>query len=130
MNEEVFPMKNSHPTLTLTTDGDRTVVRFNGSRLCLDESAAIPLGEELVDLADGPAQGALVVDLGNVEFLSSTMLGVLIRMQRTLSAAGRRLVVGNVRPVVYEVFEATRLTTYLDVRRDLPGTAAGEPARP
>ena len=119
-------MRNSYPTLTLATDGDRTLVRFSGSRLCLDEATAIPLGEELVALADGTGPGVLLVDLGNVEFLSSTMLGTLIRMQRTLCATGRRLIVANVRPVVYEVFEATRLNTYLDVRRDLPGTTAGE----
>jgi anti-anti-sigma factor len=118
-------MRNAHPTLTLATDGDRTLVRIDGRRLCLDESTTLPLGEELVALADGPGRGVLVVDLANVEFLSSTMLGVLIRMQRTLSARGRRLVVANVKPVVYEVFEATRLNTYLDVRRDPPAPAAG-----
>jgi anti-anti-sigma factor len=116
-------MRNAHPTLTLATDGDQTLVRMDGSRLCLDESTTLPLGEELVALAEGPGRGALIIDLGNVEFLSSTMLGVLIRMQRTLAVRERRLVVANVRPVVYEVFEATRLNTYLDVRRDLPAEA-------
>ena len=121
-------MRNPHPTLTLATDGDRTLVRLDGSRLCLDESTTLVLGEELVALADGPGRGVLVVDLGNVEFLSSTMLGVLIRMHRTLGARDRRLVVANVRPVVYEVFEATRLNTYLEVRREPPAAEAAETA--
>ena len=119
-------MNTQRPTLTVTADGEQTLIRFTGSRLFLDETTALPLGEELFALADGAAQGPLLVDLGNVEFLSSTMLGILVRMHRGLAAAGRHLVVANVSPVVYEVFETTRLTTVLDVRRSPPATGAGE----
>jgi anti-anti-sigma factor len=121
-------MTPQRPGLTVTADNGTTLVRFTGSQLSLDESTAIPLGEQLVALASAPGQGPLLVDLGNVEFLSSTMLGVFIHVHRSLRAAGRRFTVANVNPAVYEVFDVTRLTTFLDVRRDQPGP--GGPGNP
>ena len=109
------------PGLTVTADNGTTLVRFTGSRLSLDESIAIPLGEQLVALAGTTGQGPLLLDLGNVEFLSSTMLGVFVHVHRCLRAAGRPFTVANVNPVIYEVFDVTRLTTFLDVRRGLSG---------
>jgi anti-anti-sigma factor len=113
-------MTPQRPALTVTADNGTTLVGFTGSRLFLDESAAIPLGEDLAALAGTPGQGPLLLDLGNVEFLSSTMLGILVHVHRRLRAAGRPFTVANLNPVIYEVFDVTRLTTFLDVRRELP----------
>ena len=119
-------MAPQQPRLDVTAAGDTTVARFTGSRLCLDETTALPLLAQLTALADGPGQGPLLLDLGNVEFLSSTTLGSLVQLHRRLKAAGRPLTVCNVSPVLYEVFETTRLILLLDVRRDMPETATGK----
>ena len=118
-------MAPQQPRLEVTAAGDKTVARFTGSRLYLDETTALPLLAQLTALADGPGQGPLLLDLGNVEFLSSTTLGSLVQLHRRLKAASRPLTVCNVSPVLYEVFDTTRLVMLLDVRRDMPETGKG-----
>jgi anti-sigma B factor antagonist len=109
-----------HLRLVVQTAGDTTVVRFTGDRILLYEEAVGFLSEQLLELADGPIQGTLFLDFANVEYLSSLMLGTLLRLHRMLKEAGRQLTLGNLRPEVYEVFEVTRLTMLLDVRRGSP----------
>jgi anti-sigma B factor antagonist len=123
-------MAPQQPRLEVTTPGDKTVARFTGSRLCLDETTAVPLLAQLNALADGAGQGPLLLDLGNVEFLSSTTLGGLVQLHRRLKAAGRPLTICNVSPVLYEVFDTTRLVMLMDVRRDMPDTGTGKDSGP
>jgi anti-sigma B factor antagonist len=56
------------------------------------------------------------MDLGNVTYLNSSALGLLLRLHKRLRDRGGRLVVSNLAPQVYEVFEVTRLNTLLDIR--------------
>jgi anti-sigma B factor antagonist len=109
--------------LVVQSAGDTTLVRFAGHQVFLDEEAVRLLSEQFLALADGPVQDKLFLDCGNVAYLSSLMLGTLIRLHRKLHEAGRRLTLGNLRPEVYEVFDVTRLTALLDVRRG--GSQAG-----
>jgi anti-sigma B factor antagonist len=115
-------MAPQQPRLEVSPAGNSTLARFTGSRLSLDEATAVPLLTQLNALADGAGQGPLLLDLANVEFLSSTTLGGLVQLHRRLKAAGRPLTICNVSPVLYEVFDTTRLVMLLDVRRDMPDT--------
>ncbi len=58
-----------------------------------------------------------VVDLSGVEYPTAACLGQLVALNRWLRASGGRLVVDRVGERAYEVFEVTRLTEVLDVRR-------------
>jgi anti-anti-sigma regulatory factor len=110
------------PRLEAHAAGDTTLVRFAGSQVVLHDHAVALLRDRLLALADGPGPGTLYLDFGNVESLSSRVLGALIAMRQRLKAAGRRLTVGNVAPAVYVVFDRMQLTVLLDVR---PGAGAG-----
>jgi anti-anti-sigma factor len=62
-----------------------------------------------------PQGGGMVVDLGGLEFITSAGLRALLVAQRTVSAAGARLVVCGVHGVVREVFRIARFDTLLSV---------------
>jgi anti-anti-sigma factor len=96
--------------------GDRTVLRFTGGRVMLDEENAAAAGEHLLAFAEGLQAGRLLLDFGNVAYLSSTALGLLLRLRKALHARGGRLTLCNLAPQVYEVFEVTRLHTLFDIR--------------
>jgi anti-anti-sigma factor len=51
-----------------------------------------------------------------VTYLNSSALGLLLQLHKRLRARGGRLVVSNLAPQMYEVFEVTRLHTLLDIR--------------
>jgi anti-sigma B factor antagonist len=96
---------------------DLIVVRFAPPATSLDESTALSLGEFLSRLIDGGGPGRLIVDLGNVAYLSSLALGVFVGLHRRMRARGGQLTLRNLRPPTYEVFDVTRLTQVLDVQR-------------
>jgi anti-anti-sigma factor len=81
----------------------------------LDTVKALAVGDYLLALADRLGRGRLELDLGNVRYLCVTCLGKLIALDRRLRAAGGHLTLLDVTAAVYEVFEATHLTTVLDL---------------
>jgi anti-anti-sigma factor len=83
----------------------------------LNEANAEELGQELFRLVEGVARPRLWLDLAQVGFLTSTVLGKLVVLHKRVRASGGELVLLNVTGYVYEVFELTRLHQFLDVRR-------------
>jgi anti-sigma B factor antagonist len=106
---------DSHPPrLDVRRDGDRTVVRFtNGS---LNEYVADQVGRQLSDVAGQHADGHIVLDLGGVDYVTSTVLGHFVGLHKKLRAGGGRLTLENVPPAVAEVLRVTQLDQVLDHR--------------
>ena len=72
--------------------------------------------EDLNNHAQGvSADGGMVVDLGDLEFITSAGLRALLLAQRTLTAAGARLVVSRICGVVKEVFRISKFDSLLSV---------------
>jgi anti-anti-sigma factor len=66
--------------------------------------------------SDERAQRQLFLDLSRVSMPTAGGIGALVGLNRRMSARGGRLVLLNVQPWAYEVFEVTRLTELMDVR--------------
>ena len=64
---------------------------------------------------DVPKGGGMVVDLGGLDFITSAGLRALLVAQRTVSAAGSKLVVCGIEGVVREVFRIARFDVLLSV---------------
>jgi anti-anti-sigma factor len=96
--------------------GDVTVVHFTGCNVSLDEETLDRIHDQLLALADEPSESDLLLDFGNVEYLTSTALGTLVSLHKKLLARGRHLAVGNLSPQVHEVFAVTRLDKLLNLR--------------
>jgi anti-sigma B factor antagonist len=63
----------------------------------------------------------LHLDLGKLEYMTSTGLGLFLSLHQEVREFGGRLHLLNVREPIYELFALTRLDGILDVRR--PGAA-------
>jgi anti-sigma B factor antagonist len=119
-------LRITHSPLKDDTGGDLTAVYFAGCRVALDEVAISRIRDQLLALADEPGESDVFLDLGNVEYLTSTALGTLVNLHKRLRARGRHMIVGNLSPQVHEVFTVTMLDRLLDLRlagqgKDLPG---------
>jgi len=97
--------------------GDVTVVNFVDKRI-LDEQNIQIIGEQLFSLVDEVGRRKLLLNFGNVEFLSSAALGKLIALHKKLQAVGGRLILCNIDPEIYEVFEITRLDKFFNIRKE------------
>jgi anti-sigma B factor antagonist len=97
--------------------GDVTVVNFVDRRI-LDEQNIQIIGEQLFSLVDEVGRRKILLNFGNVEFLSSAALGKLIALHKKLQAVGGRLILCNIDPEIYEVFEITRLDKFFNIKKE------------
>jgi anti-sigma B factor antagonist len=97
--------------------GDVTVVNFVDKRI-LDEQNIQIIGEQLFGLVDEVGRRKLLLNFNNVEFLSSAALGKFITLHKKLQGAGGRLILCNIHPDIYEVFEITKLDKFFVIHKD------------
>src|SRR4029077_6896841 len=105
-----------HPPKKEDTARDVTVVHFTGCQVSLDEESLHCIHDQLLALADESSESELLLDFGNVDYVSSTALGTLVSLHKKLLARGRHMTVGNLSPQVHEVFAVTRLDKFLNLR--------------
>ena len=93
-----------------------TVVHLTGGTMSRDDGSPQSLHTQLLALADESNESHLLLDFGNVEYVSCAALGALLRLRKALVAKGGHMAVGNLSPNNYEVFVASRLHTLFDLR--------------
>src|SRR5436309_12111724 len=97
--------------------GDVTVVNFVDRKI-LDEQNIQAIGEQLFQLVDELGRRKILLNFGNVEYLSSAALGKLITLNKKLQQAGGRLILCNIDAQIYEVFEITKLNKLFSIQRE------------
>ena|SRR5438128_6387936 len=108
-------MSPNLPAYTVRDDGSRVTIRFVVKELT--DAFLEECGDDLTRLADECGTRHLHLDLGEVDYLSSTALGKIVGMHKRVARSGGKFSVGNVNDFPYEVLCVTRLNTILDVRR-------------
>src|SRR5579864_4861494 len=84
--------------------GDVTVVNFTDRKI-LDEQYIQSIGEQLFSLVDELGRRKILLNFGNVEYLASAALGKFITLKKKANAAGGQLILCNIDPQIYEIFE-------------------------
>ena len=77
------------------------------------------LCEELTQRVRYDSASLLVLDLGQVEFLSSTCLGSMVTFLQDLGHVRGRLALANCKPSVAFIFNVTRLDTVFSLYDDV-----------
>jgi len=111
--------------LAVRSAGGVTVARLVGVRIELHEDDALALRERLLGLAAGVGAGALLLDLGDVRYLTSTAVEAFLAVHCRLHAQAGRFAVCNPRPAVADILDTLRLGSVLAVH---PGPADEFPA--
>ncbi len=97
--------------------GDVTVVNFVDRKI-LDEQNIQIIGEQLFSLVDEEGWRKILLNFGNVEYLSSAALGKLITLNKKLQQAGGKLILCNIDPQIHEVFEITKLDKFFKIIKE------------
>ena len=97
--------------------GERTYVASLGGEL--DLHVAPQVDEHLVRLLLEHGARRIVVDLGGVTFVDSTILGVLVRTARRLATGGGELVLATDDARILRTLEVTGLDGHLRVHATL-----------
>ena len=105
----------SPPTLLrVTEEHGRTTARFADCK-SLNEDNAEAVARELGALVTGRDRPLLTLDLGQIDFLTSVVLGKFVALNGKVRATGGRLDLVNLTPTVRQVFAVTRLDRVLNI---------------
>ena len=91
---------------------DVTMVEFQSPRL-VDANSLDKIADELYELVDKKDRKKLILDFGNVRFMSSSALGMLLNLNTKAAAIKGTLVLCGLRKDLMKVFEITKLTKIL-----------------
>lgn len=83
----------------------------------LDLESVPTLVDDLIEVVRENGQPNLYLDFSKVRMISSVVIGKMIAVNDQLRELGGRLVMLGLDPVHYQMFEVTRLTELLDIRR-------------
>ena len=104
--------------------GDVTVLTFSADVV---RDAEDVLGRELVGIRIGVGEH-LLLDFTNVGYLNGAELGTLVALHVRLRAAGGRMTLFHLRPLIRRVFTTCRLETLLKICEE--GRGPGWARRP
>ena len=91
-----------------------TTVTFMDEKI-LSQEDVHQIDELLTNLLEQVWCEKLVLDFCNVKALSSSVLGLLIRIHKKLTEQKARFELRNITPKIYEVFKITKLTEVFEI---------------
>ena len=89
--------------LEVETIGNVAVGRFIHCRI-LHEEAVEEAGRQMLDLSRDTGCPNVLLDLNNVEGMTTAFVGKLVTLYNQITAAGGRLALCRVRPLLREIF--------------------------
>ena len=111
------------PKISVEYAEGATVVSFADEKI-LEETDIRSLQESIMSVIEQSERIRLILDFGNVRFLSSAVLGLLIRISKQIYERNGELKLCSISPKIYEVFKITRLTKVFDIYKDASSAAA------
>ena len=111
-------MDQEHPQLVVTNQGDVTVVRL-ADRKILDEASISKIGDRLQGLLEKQPSPRMVLDFSDVGHMSSSALGMLIRLNKRIQEKKGQLRLCGIQAPIYEVFVITRLNEIFEIKETL-----------
>lgn len=91
-----------------------TFVTFTAERI-VDEQQIRELQESLLTVVEKNEDRKLILNFSNVQFMTSALLGLLVRVHKKVCELKGQLQLSNLDPNLYKVFEITQLTKVFDI---------------
>ena len=91
-----------------------TIVHFTEAKV-IDQRNINLIGSELTKMVESGGVLKMLINMENVQYLSSAVLGKLISLHKTLRMNKGSLKLCGIAAPIYEVFEITRLDKVFDI---------------
>jgi anti-sigma B factor antagonist len=112
------------PKISVEYAENATIVTFVDEKI-LEEEHIRTLQESIMSVVEQAGRINLILDFSNVGFLSSAVLGLLIRISKKIYEHDGQLKLCNINPKVHEIFKITRLTKIFDIYQDVESALEG-----
>lgn len=110
-------MAEIRPRISVEYEENATIVTFTEEKI-LEDAEIRSLQESVLSVVDQEGATNLILDFKNVRFLSSAVLGVLIRVSKKVHEQGGHLRLCHIAPKIHEIFRITRLTEAFEIHKD------------
>ena len=100
--------------LRLETSDGVTIVSFVDTKIVSEENIT-EVGDQLYSLVEEEGHKLLLLNFGNVQYLSSAALGKLINLKKKVGAVNGKLKLCCIHSELLEVFRITRLDKVFDI---------------
>ena len=107
-------MTTIKPNVSIEYAENATIIHFTDEKI-LEERDIKALQDSIMSVIEQAERISLILDFGNVRFLSSAVLGLLIRVFKRIYEQDGRLGLCNINPKIFEIFKITRLTKTFDI---------------
>ena len=107
MEQEQSPIKTEYGI-------DVIFVTFEEESI-LEEAQIMELQKSLDPVIEKNKDNRLVLNFANVRFMTSAMLGLLVRIHKRVGERGGQLELRNLDQNLYKLFEITRLTKIFNI---------------
>ncbi|MEN6385098.1 MAG: STAS domain-containing protein [Phycisphaerales bacterium] len=108
-------MEDVKPRISIYYAQQATVITITDEKILEDEDVKA-LEDSIMPLVDGPI--TVIVDFSNVRFLSSAVLGLLIRISKRAVEQNGKLKLCGIGSRIFEIFKITRLDEIFDIYED------------
>jgi anti-sigma B factor antagonist len=120
-------MEQIKPKIAVEYAPNATIVTFTDEKI-LEEQDIGAIQDSLISVIESASDGVnLILDFRKVRFLSSAVLGLLIRISKRVYQRNGQLRLCNINPKIYEIFKITRLTKIFDIYPDVKSACKGLP---
>ena len=116
-------MAQIRPRVSVKYQENATIVSFVDEKI-LEEMDIRALQDTIMSVIEQTERINLILDFGNVRFLSSAVLGLLIRISKRIYEVEGCLKLCNINQNISEVFKITRLTKTFDIYNDVDSALA------
>ena len=116
MGQNIAP--RPRPKMQTVVQGDIAIVTILESRI-LDENNINEIGKALMELVTKQYMIKMIIDMGEVKYLSSAVLRQFIALYKAIKTEKGDLKMCRVNPEVREVFKITQLDKMIEIKDDL-----------
>ena len=106
------------PKISVEYRGKTAIVSFTEEKI-LEDKDIQAIDSSITAVLEQSEQICMVLDFCNVRFLSSAVLGLLIRLSKKIYEKEGRLMLCGIDTKIYEIFKITRLTKVFDIYDDV-----------
>ncbi len=117
-------MASIKPRVSVEYGENATIVTFADEKI-LEEKDVQALQESIMSVIEQAERINLILDFCNVRFLSSAVLGLLIRISKKVYERDGQLKLCSIAPKIYKIFKITRLTKIFDIYKDVESAVEG-----
>ncbi len=107
-------MAQVRPRITVEYVDTATIITFEDEKI-LEEIDIHAIQESIWKVLEQAEGINLVLNFCNVKFLSSAVLGLLIRISKKVYENDGQLKLCSINPKIYKIFKITRLTRIFDI---------------